>query len=102
MPLLYARKEVFHWLTQGLKDIDVRKGKPLSGDFAVFQCGPKILRFRIVGVESGQLSDVVRIDNFLRVIPSADSLTAALAYVQGLYPDYGGVFTAYYLEVCKR
>ncbi|MGD6933288.1 MAG: hypothetical protein ACQCN5_03685 [Candidatus Bathyarchaeia archaeon] len=99
---MYARKEVFHWLKQGLKDIDVRKGKPLSGDFAVFQCGPEILRLPIVGVETGRLSDVVRVDNFLRVIPSACSLEDALVYVQGLYPDYGGVFTAYYLGVFKR
>ncbi|XHH08467.1 MAG: hypothetical protein ACFCUE_12980 [Candidatus Bathyarchaeia archaeon] len=102
MPLLYARKEVFQWLMQGIKTIDIRKGKPLNGEFAVFQCGPQVLRLRIVGVESGLLVDLVRVDNFLRVIPTAGGLEAALAYVQGLYPGYGGVFTAYFLEGCGR
>ncbi len=98
MPLLYAKTEVFQWLKQGIKTIDVRKGTPMNGEFAVFQCGPKVLRLRIVGVESGRLSEVVRSDNFLQVIPLAGSLDAALAYLRGLYPDCGGVFTAYYLD----
>ncbi|MGD6809679.1 MAG: hypothetical protein ACQCN3_08285 [Candidatus Bathyarchaeia archaeon] len=85
-----------------MKTIDVRRGKPRRGAFAVFQCGPQVLRLQIVGVECGLLGEVVRVDNFLHVIPSADCLEVALGYVQGLYPGYGGVFTAYYLESCKR
>jgi hypothetical protein len=102
MPLLYARKEVFQWLRQGAKTIDVRKGTPLGGEFAVFQCGPQILKLRIVARESGKLDEIIRADNFLRVIPSADALSNALAYLRGLYPGYDGVFTAYHLEECKR
>ena len=98
MPFLYARKEVFVWLKQGRKTIDVRRGMPKRGEFAVFQCGPEVLRLRIVAREAGGLAEVVRVDNFLKVIPDAVSLEAALGYVQGLYPDYGGVFTAYLLE----
>lgn len=101
MPLLYARKEVFEWLKKGTKTIDVRRGKPMSGEFAVFQCGPEILRMRIVGVESGHIADVIRADNFLRVVPSAASLEEALDYFQGLYSDCSGVFTAYHV-VCNR
>jgi hypothetical protein len=102
MPLLYAKKEVFQWLKQGKKTIDVRKGVPLRGDFAVFQCGPEIFKMRIVHRESGQLTDVIRADNYLRVIPSAACWGDALAYLRGLCPEYCGVFTAYHLESCNR
>lgn len=102
MPLFYVRKEVFEWLKQGKKTVDVRRGKPMRGDCAVFQCGPQVLRLPIVGRESGQLAEVVRLDNFLWVVPVASCLGDALAYLQGLYPGYGGVFSAYHVEVCKR
>ncbi len=101
MPLLYAKKEVFQWLKQGTKTIDVRKGTPLGGEFAVFQCGPEILKLHIVDRQFGKLAEVIRADNFLRVIPSADGWGDALAYLRGLYPGYDGVFTAYHLEECK-
>jgi ASC-1-like (ASCH) protein len=101
MPLLYARKEVFQALKEGKKTIDVRKGKPRGGEFAVFQCGPEVLKLRIVGVESGLLSELVRGDNFLQFVPWAGSLGEALEYVHGLYPDCSGVFTAYHLETLK-
>lgn len=98
MPFLYARKEVFIWLKQGRKTIDIRKGMPKRGEFAVFQCGPEVLRLRIVAREFGGLVEVVRDDDFLCIIPSAGNLGDAIAYVRGLYPGYDGVFTAYHLE----
>ncbi len=101
MPLLWAKKEVFQWLKSGQKTIDVRKGQPQNGDDAVFQCGPQVLRLRITDKESGMLSDVVRLDNFKRVIPSADSLEEAIAYFYGLYGDCEGVFTAYHVAPPK-
>ena len=98
MPLLYARKEVFQWVKSGQKTIDVRKGQPQNGDDAVFQCGPYVLRLRIIGKEVGKLADVVRLDNYKRVIPTAESLDEAIAYFYGLYGDCEGVFTAYHVE----
>jgi hypothetical protein len=97
LPLLYAKKEVFIWLKQGLKTIDVRKGEPLCGEFALFQSGPYSLKFRIVARESGKLSDVIRVDNFRQVIPTARGLEDAFAYLRRLYGDYDGVFTAYHI-----
>lgn len=98
MPLFYAKKEVFQALKRGNKTIDVRKGKPRVGEFAVFQCGSDVLKLRIICVETGELSEVVRADNFLRIIPWVERLDEAVVYLQGLYPEYVGVFTAYYLE----
>ena len=97
MPLLYARKEVFEWLKQGKKTIDVRKGSPRLGEIAVFQSGPNILRLKIVKKESGQLMDILRLDNYRAVIPSAMQLGDAVDYLRGIYGVYDGVFTAYYV-----
>jgi hypothetical protein len=95
--LFFAKKEVFQWLLQGQKTIDVRKGNPKLGEIAVFQSGPRILRLKIVKTECGQLMDILRLDNFKAVIPSAEVLGDAVGYLRGLYGVDGGVFTAYYI-----
>jgi hypothetical protein len=98
LPLLYARKEVFEWLKQGIKTIDIRKGKPQNGEMAVFQSGPNVLRLKIVKKESGSLLAVLRLDNYREVIPSALLLGDAVGYLRGIYGVYDGVFTAYHVE----
>jgi ASC-1-like (ASCH) protein len=98
MPLLYARKEVFKWIKQGKKTIDIRKGTPKKGEIAVFQSGPYNLKFRIVKVECGLLVEVLRLDNYLLVIPSSRCLSEAVDYLRGIYGDCDGVFSAYYVE----
>ena len=80
MPLLFARKEVFEWLKQGKKTIDVRKGTGKNGALALFQCGPHILRFIIVKREVGKLDDVVRLDNYLQIIPTAVDVQDAIFF----------------------
>jgi len=95
LPTFLAKKEVFEWLKQGKKTIDVRKGNPQCGDNALFVCGPYRLAMRIVGIQSGRLTDVIRQDNFRQVIPSAQSVDDALAYLRRIYGDCDGIFTAY-------
>ncbi len=91
------RKEVFKWLKEGKKTIEVRKGTPFNGDIAVFQCGPNVFRLKIEKRESGQLLDMLRIDNFRLVVPSASEFDDAVRYLQKIYLGYDGVFTAYHL-----
>ncbi len=43
------------------------------------------------------LREVVRMDNFRMVIPSAVALDDAFSYLLGLYDGYDGVFTAYHI-----
>jgi hypothetical protein len=95
--LFFAKKEVLQWLLQGQKTIDIRKGKPKLGEIAVFQSGSRFLRLKIVKTECGQLSDILRLDNFKAVIPSAVVLGDAIGYLRGLYGVNDGVFTAYYV-----
>ena len=97
MPLFFAKKEVFQWLLQGQKTIDVRKGNPKPGKIAVFQSGSRILRSTIVKTECGQLTDILRSDNFKAVIPSAEVLEDAIDYLRGIYGADEDVFTAYYV-----
>ena len=97
MPLFFTKKEVFHWLSQGQKTIDVRKGNTKPGEIAVFQSGPRILRLKIVKTECGQLTEILRLDNFTAIIPSAVVLSDAVGYIQGIYGVYDDVFTAYYV-----
>jgi len=98
LPLLRTKKEVFEWLKQGKKTIDIRKGNPYRGEIAVFAAGPHVLRLKIAKRESGRLTDLVRLDNFRQVIPSAVVLGDAVDYLRRLYGDYDGVFTAYFVE----
>ncbi|XES76651.1 MAG: hypothetical protein ACBZ72_10775 [Candidatus Bathyarchaeia archaeon] len=101
MPLFTAKKEVYHWLKEGKKTIDVRKGNPRSGEVAVFQSGSSYLRFSIVKTETGKLHEVIRADNYLQIIPPAENLQAARNYLRGIYGDYDGLFTAYHLAPPK-
>ena len=99
MPLLRTKKEAFEWLKEGKKTIDIRKGKPHRGETAVFEAGPYVLRLRIVRKESGRLVDLVRLDNFKQIIPSARTLEDAVDYLRRLYGECEGIFTAYYVGI---
>ena len=98
LPLFPAKREVFAWVKDGRKTIDVRKGKARRGEIAVVQSGPSHLRLKIVKKETGKLADVIRADNYRSIIPTAKSLQGARDYLCGLYGDGDGLFTAYYLE----
>ena len=92
-----AKKEVFAWLKAGTKTIDVRKGRPWSGDVAVFQSGANYLELKILKKETGARTEVITQENFKLVIPTAKQLKDALDYLQGIYGTEEGVFTAYHL-----
>jgi ASC-1-like (ASCH) protein len=102
MPLFPAKKEVYAWITDGKKTIDIRKGNAWRGDTAVFQSGAHYLRLPIVKKETGKLSQIIRADNFKQVIPSAENLDAAIGYLQALYGAEDTLFTAYYVGKLKK
>ena len=97
MPLFMVKKEVFEWIVNGQKNVELRKGKARKGDEAVFQCGKNILRRKIIKIEEGKLTDVLRQDNYKKVIFKANTLEEAINYIKKLYGTTEGVFTAYYL-----
>jgi ASC-1-like (ASCH) protein len=95
---LLAKKEVFEWLKSGQKTVDIRKGKPRQGDRVLFVSGPHKLEMRVIARQSGALGDLIRADNFKKIIPSAGSVDEAVAYLRGIYGDVDGVFTAYFIS----
>lgn len=102
MPLFPAKKEVFTWIKDGKKTIDVRKGKARRGEIAVFQSGPRYMRLQIIRKETGKLTEIIRTDNYRLVIPSAETRDGALGYLRGLYGADDGLFTAYYVAQPKK
>jgi ASC-1-like (ASCH) protein len=102
LPLFMAKKEVFEWLKEGTKTIDIRKGNARHGDTAVFESGANCLEFLIIRKETGPLTEVIRQDNFRSVIPTAKTIEEALSYLRRLYAVNDGVFTAYHLAQPKK
>jgi ASC-1-like (ASCH) protein len=90
-----VKKEVFEWIRTGQKTIELRKGKAKSGDQAVFQCGRNILRGKIVKKDEGSLATLLQSLNFKQIIPTANSVEEATAYINKLYGSTEGMFTAY-------
>ncbi len=98
MPLLWVKREVYDWIKNGQKTIDIRKGKPRKGSFVKILCGRNpILKFEIVKRETGKLSELIRQDNFKSVIPTALSMQDSQNYLERIYGKHEGVFSAYYL-----
>ena len=101
MPLFRTKKEPFEWISLGKKTIDVRKGIPRRGEIAVYLSGRNVIKKRILKTETGKLSEVVQLNNFRQIIPSAETIEDAIIYLRRLYDSYENIFTAYYIEVSK-
>jgi len=97
LPVFRTKKEAFEWLRIGEKTIDIRKGKCLRGETAVYLSGRNVLRLKIAKKETGLLREIVRSDNYKLIIPSAANVEIAVAYLLGIYEGYDGIFTAYYV-----
>jgi ASC-1-like (ASCH) protein len=97
LPVFRTKKEAFQWLKTGKKTIDIRKGEPLRGEIAVYLSGRSVLRMKITKRETGRIEEVVRLDNFRFVIPSAVTVEEAISYLRQLYYSYDGVFAAYHV-----
>lgn len=96
-----VKKEVFAWLKEGVKSVEVRKGKSLKGNMAIFQSGTSRLELPIIKKETGKLTEVIIQENFMAIVPTASSLLEARDYLKGIYNTEEGVFTAYHLGGCK-
>jgi len=94
-PLFMVKKEVFEWVKTGQKTIELRRGKAKAGDRAIFQCGRNILRGIIISKDEGNLLALLRNLNFKDIIPTANSIEEATAYIKKLYGTIDGTFTAY-------
>ncbi|MEM3697863.1 MAG: ASCH domain-containing protein [Candidatus Bathyarchaeia archaeon] len=90
-----VKKEVFEWIKTGQKTIELRKGKAKIGDQAVFQCGRNIHRGKIISKDEGDLAALLLNLNFKEIIPTANNVEEAAAYIKKPYGATDGPFTAY-------
>jgi ASC-1-like (ASCH) protein len=95
LPLFIVKKEVFEWIRTGLKTVEIRKGKAKAGEWAIFQCGRSIIKRRIITKVEGELLFLLRNFAFKEIIPTAESVEEAQAYIQSLYGTTDRIFTAY-------
>jgi len=70
------------------KDNEFRRGKARKGDEAIFQCGRRIVRGKITRREEGTLEDVLRQDNYKKIVPIANSLEEAIGYLKRFKEKY--------------
>jgi ASC-1-like (ASCH) protein len=96
-----VKKEVFEWIETGRKTIELRKGKAKSGDQAVFQWGRNILRGKIAKRDEGNLQTLLQKLDFKQIIPTANSIKEATAYIRKLYGTTDGPFTAYQFALSR-
>jgi len=102
MPLFMVRKENFEWIRSGRKRIEVRRGRKMEGDEAVFLCSKWMLKGRIVRREQGKLLNIMDSSNFRDVIPAARSLKEAMSHIEKLYGTTKGTFTAYHFKLTSK
>lgn len=101
MPLFRIKKEVLPWIKNGSKTIEVRKGYPKRGEIAFFSSGLSQVKLDIIKRETGKIDEIIRLDNYLSIIPTAKTREEAIGYMQILYGECKGMFTAYYLSPSK-
>jgi ASC-1-like (ASCH) protein len=96
-----VKKEVFEWIKTGQKKIELRKGKAKAEDQAVFQCGRNNLRGKIIRKDEGKLQTLLQTLSFKEIIPNANSVEEAKAYIKKLYGTTDGTFTAYQFALSR-
>ncbi len=100
MPAFLTKKQVFEWIKTGEKTIELRSGKSLNGDRIVFLNGQRqCVKGRILRKQEGRLADVLNVDTYRKIVPTARSLDEALAFVKHIYPLTNGTFTTYEFQL---
>ena len=96
MPLFMVKKEKFEWIRSGRKTVELRKGKAMSGDEAVFKCGRNNeLRGKITRKYEDTLPKLLQIIDFKEINPTAKSVEDVIDSIKKLYGTTDGTFAAY-------
>ncbi len=97
MPLFPVKKEVFEWIRENKKTVEIREGRSKRGNEAVFRSGRNVARRKIVETREGRLRYLLLYYGFKKVIPTVHTLEETLRFYEGLGHDINGTFTAYVL-----
>lgn len=97
MPLFPVKKQVFEWIRENKKTIEIREGKSKKGNEAVFRSGRNMVKRKIVESREGRLRYLLLRYGFKKVVPTAHTLEETLRFYETLGHDINGTFTAYVL-----
>jgi ASC-1-like (ASCH) protein len=96
MPAFLTKKQIYDWIKAGEKTIELRSGKSLNGETITFLSGRRqTVKARILRKREGKLEEVLNLETYAKIIPTAKNLDEALAFVKQIYKSTDGVFTAY-------
>jgi ASC-1-like (ASCH) protein len=96
MPAFLTKKQVYDWIRAGEKTIELRSGKSLNGENITFISGRRqTVKARILKKREGKLPEVLNVETYLKIVPTARSLEEAVAFVKQIYDSTDGVFTTY-------
>ena len=94
------KKEVYEWIRTRKKTIELRRGTPQNGEKIAFLNGRnESVKGRILRKQEGTLEDVLNPATFKKIIPTANSLNEAKAFIRQIYPQTDGPFTTYEFEL---
>jgi ASC-1-like (ASCH) protein len=100
MPTFLTKKQVYEWIKAGDKTIELRSGKSLNGESITFLNGRRqTVKARILRKREGKLDEVLNVDTYRKIVPTAKSLDEAVAFVKQIYPLTDGTFTAYEFQL---
>ncbi len=103
MPTFLTKKEVYDWIRNGEKTIELRSGKPMQGTNITFLNGRRqTVKARILRKREGKLEELLNVATYRKIVPTAGSLDEAIAFVKGIYPMTEGTFTAYEFQLNRE
>ena len=99
-PSFSIRNQSYQWITAGEKTIEIRKGKQRKGERIIFLSGRRACLKGVVSKKhEGKLEEVLNLETYKRIVPTAETLDDALAFVKGIYPQAEGLFTTYEFKI---
>ena len=103
MPTFLTKKEVYEWIRTKKKTIELRRGKSQNGENITFLNGRnESVKGRILRKQEGTLEDVLNAATYKKIIPTANNLNEAKAFIKQIYPQTDGTFTAYEFELDQK
>ena len=86
------KKEVYEWIRTRKKTIELRRGTPQNGEKIAFLNGRnESVKGRILRKQEGTLEDVLNAATFKKIIPTANNLDEAKAFIRQIYPQQTGL-----------
>ena len=103
MPSFSITTQVYEWIRAGEKTIEIRKGKQRKGEIITFLSGRKqSMKGAVIRICEGKLEDVLNVDTYRKIVPTASNVDDALTFVKDIYPIADGPFTTYEFRLTKE